>query len=70
MGYIRDNKNLPSNIWNKEGFDMCSLGEKSKSPGKKLVAEKILMKQNMIKHRMNFMKNMAFLDINYRQKMS
>lgn len=30
MGYIRDNKNLPSNIWNKEGFDMCGLGEKSK----------------------------------------
>lgn len=30
MGYIRDNKNLPSNIWNQEGFDMCGLGEKSK----------------------------------------
>lgn len=30
MGYIRDNKHLESNIWNKEGFDMCGLGEKSK----------------------------------------
>lgn len=30
MGYIRNNKDLPSNIWNKEGFDMWGLGEKSK----------------------------------------
>lgn len=30
MGYIRDNKNLPSNIWSKEDFDMCGLGEKNK----------------------------------------
>lgn len=30
MGYIRDVKNLPNNIWNQEGFDMCGLYEKSK----------------------------------------
>ena len=30
MGYIRDNKNLSSNIWNKKDFDMCGLGEKNK----------------------------------------
>ena len=30
MGYIRDNKGLPSNIWNKERFDMCGLGEKNR----------------------------------------
>lgn len=30
MGYIRDNKNLPSNIWNKKDFDMCGRGEKNK----------------------------------------
>lgn len=30
MGYMRDNKNLESNIWNKEGFDMCGVGKKGK----------------------------------------
>lgn len=30
MGYIRNNRDLSSNIWKKEGFDMCGLGEKSK----------------------------------------
>ena len=30
MGYIRDNKNMPNNIWNKEDFAMCGLGEKNK----------------------------------------
>ena len=30
MGYIRNCKNLPNNIWNKEDFDMCGLGEKNK----------------------------------------
>lgn len=30
VGYIRYNKDLPNNIWNKKDFDMCGLGEKNR----------------------------------------
>ena len=65
-GYLGDNYKNEEGIlvndtchaeWDKILDKMIFSGE---SRGKRLVAEKILLKKNMIRHLMNFMKNMAF----------